>query len=253
MLPVLCAVPAHFVGRRCGDRCKVHADSAPCKWLASALLTAPASRGEPSTTIVELTESQTDEPDFVRLSAVTRSRRVISPPEATQSHAHNQRNDDGCACRRFDGEDSRERSQCGGKTIRSDRREGYDETSDHRNVLSLMAVGARWYQRCARSRRRAGGAGVLLGDERRRGQADLAGPDRRGAGVWATPAGDGKGDVPSALTHPRPLRPHRPQPVLDQHGLDAGRRLPGDVHAGRLHVRRDRPVPREERAPTRRR
>ena len=39
----------------------------------------------------------------------------------------------------------------------------------------------------------------------------------------------------------------RTQPVLDQHGLGAGHRLPGHVHAGRLHVRRDRAVPREER------
>ncbi len=46
-------------------------------------------------------------------------------------------------------------------------------------------------------------------------------PDPTGgaAGVWATPAGDGKGDVPSTLGTDGSLRPDRPQPVLDQHGV----------------------------------
>ena len=74
-------------------------------------------------------------------------------------------------------------------------------------------------------------------------------PDPTGAasGVWATPAGDGKGDVPERAVDRRRLRPHRPQPLLDQLRVGAGHRLPGHVHAGRLHVRRDRAVPREER------
>ena len=42
-------------------------------------------------------------------------------------------------------------------------------------------------------------AGLLHGHQRRRREADLAGSDGGAAGVWATPAGDGKGDVPSAL------------------------------------------------------
>ena len=45
----------------------------------------------------------------------------------------------------------------------------------------------------------------------------------------------------------RPLRPHRPQLVLDQLRVGAGRRLPRHVHAGRVHARGDRPLPREER------
>ena len=53
--------------------------------------------------------------------------------------------------------------------------------------------------------------------------------------------------IPKAQHGPGSVRPDRPQPVLDQHGVDDGHRLSGHVHAGRLRDGRRRPVPREER------
>ena len=78
--------------------------------------------------------------------------------------------------------------------------------------------------------------------------AGVAGSDRRGRRVSGRrrPA-TARATCPSKLTLSGRLRPRRPQPVLDQHRVDAGHRLPRHVHAGRLHVRRDRPVPRQER------
>ncbi len=54
--------------------------------------------------------------------------------------------------------------------------------------------------RRGRGRRRAGDPGVLHGHQRRPGRSPV-GPIRpaRASGVWATPAGDGKGDVPAKL------------------------------------------------------
>ncbi len=74
-------------------------------------------------------------------------------------------------------------------------------------------------------------------------------PDPTGAasGVWAAPAGDGKGDVPSSLDIAGLYDRVTHNLYLDQLRLGAGHRLPGHVHAGRLHVRRDRALPSEER------
>ena len=47
----------------------------------------------------------------------------------------------------------------------------------------------------------------------------------------------------------RRRQPGRPEQDRHQLRLDAGHRLPGHVHAGRIRHRRNRPVPRQERQP----
>ena len=54
------------------------------------------------------------------------------------------------------------------------------------------------------------------------------------AGVWATPAGDGKGDDPSKLGNGGSVRSRLPQSLFDQYGVGVDGRLSRHVHAGRV-------------------
>ena len=103
-------------------------------------------------------------------------------------------------------------------------------------ALFLLTAAAPSIVRVARGRS-ADVAGVLRGGERGPRKADLAGSDGRGGRRVDDTCWRREGRCPCLAGDCRCVRSRRPQYVLHQHGVDAGRGLLGHVHAARVHVR----------------
>ena len=116
--------------------------------------------------------------------------------------------------------------------------------------------GARSGRAAARSRSCAAAGGsaaapVMITDADIKGLSGPKAEDKAkgdpGGTITGTVADIPVGDAKKGLTHWRRRQPGRSEHDRDQLRVDAGRRLPRHVHAGRLRHRRDRPVPRQER------